>query len=247
MPTFDEELCGRLAQLYPKAAYDQMLREAERGWPELSPFVSPAGAESCRLTMLACFGAHRYPCAYVWRARALSRAGMAGYRNGLAALTLQEAVRLTVTVPTTHKDFPDFADAALGILDEMKLLIDPDAPPVVYGPTADDLLGLFHEKRGLIHWFLGRYGQAADEYESGLQHTHGETQRRRNFKIDLGLTLCRYMADRSPGNAVVCAKKTRQSGAECRSRGFDDLADMVERNVEPMMAGSTDVHPYELL
>jgi hypothetical protein len=210
-------------------------------------------AEMCRRAMLACFGLHEYAQGYVWRARALRLAWDSADRNALAALYIQESVRILTAEsvgrpadsPWTRPSAP-FTDAAALILEEVTAILD--------GGVADDgkptpatLWSLLREKRALVGVYQGRYSDAEADYTIASKLAEADGDRRRTLKATGGLALARYLGGASPVARDEQALATEEIAAAAAAEDIHDVARMATENALAMRAGSLDVLPYELL
>lgn len=229
--------------------YRDLLAAAQAEWGS-GVGISP---ERCRRAMLACFGLQDYSLGYVWRARALRLAVESQDRNVLAALYVQEAVRVaTAEMISGRQEDPvqrpsaAYLAAASAILEECAAILAGGVDEE-RAPSPATLSGLLHEKRGLIRLYDGRFREAEDDYQAAVAHAERVQDARRVLKASAGLALVRYLGAASTAQREDQCQATDVLARRAVDGGFHDVARMAAQNLRLMREGSPDVQPYELL
>lgn len=190
-----------------------------------------------------------------WRARALSRFVITGWKEGVAAIIISgsfsELARVNDDYPAGQfLDVIKPAPAALAILDEAASCAAETPSGITVGPNSPspELIARWvNEKRGFHLLLQGDYRASRKAYERALEMAG--FSRRGRVKVQLGLELLNYLeALASGGLASSTATEALTDEAKAfRDANLTDLVKLGSFNALEMTRGSRHLKPYEIL
>lgn len=256
-PLSSDELFAKVFALAPANDAAAALELADREWPGVhTRAANAADAETCRLAMLSCLdpGIADHGRAATWRARALARFALIGWREGVASILMAGAF---TALAQANRDYADGktldvvvgSDEALLVLDELEpFTVEPGSGITVgtRSPTPQLVRRFLYEKRGFLLLLAGRYADARASYAEAAGAA--ATSPRGSIKVRAGLALVDYRAaldgDGDPADALA---RTEAVATDARELGEADLVRDAEHNAAVMRAGGTDLVAYEIL
>ena len=224
-------------RLYDQGDFDRLKELASEAWPDDNNTIpAPGVAEMCRYLFILAVRRKDATASNLWRARAMSAAALTGANDTIAGLILQPFFVLT--------EIESHAEAR-AVLGELLRLV-----PESYSRAELFRGRLYHEKLAYSFAKEGRFEEAREAYMEASKHC-GEDWRGA-LKVRGGAAITGYRALRvaTPDDLETVASpliaEMEDVAAEARQRGFPDVLEAAESNLELMKAGeSQGWSPFE--
>jgi TIR domain-containing protein len=226
-----EELRSRIWTLYETGRTQELLESVGQAWREHSANPSPALADCCRIAAVAMTRATREDGERdLWLARAMSTAYQAGASNTFAVSLLPFFFRLV-----EKREF----EAARGVMNEIARLSRVDHTSQLPRNT---MSRLYHEKVAFSYASEGNYERALSHYDAAVEAAAVGQDQRAELKIRGGKANCEFLR----GSHDVAVAATRDVAHRSRELGYDDIADIADRNLDVMTGGQGALGPYDV-
>ncbi len=237
-----EDELDRMRRLYGAESSKDCLALAERLWARHGAQANACLGECWRFAMIAAVKLNRPSEAVVWRSRARSAFARTGCQNGTALAMLPDFFMAIDRFPTAP-------GIALAVLDAIAATIGGSNDPI----SSDMALGIVLEKRGFLRAKIGAadgdrdlLSAARSDYDEALSVTE---DLRRQLKIRAGRATVEYLLGITAVEKTAATVELREvlDAADSAGSAAAEVLRVGKANLEKMVAGRTDLEPYEVL